>query len=104
MSPMAKKKQFKKHKLKHGEQEPAAESRETRQVEAPKPKQRVASPIAARAITGAGNLTERDFSYVGRDLRKVLILAASLIAAELVLWVLFSHTGLGTKVYQVIQP
>ena len=102
MAQMAKKKQLKKHKLKHGEQEQAIQPVQKEAAS----KARLQSPasVPARAMTGSGTTTERDFSYVGADLRKILILAACLISAELVLWILFSHTGMGTKVYQVIQP
>ena len=41
----------------------------------------------------------RDFSYVGADLRRIGALAASLVTAEVVLWLLFTHTGAGNIVY-----
>jgi hypothetical protein len=104
MAQMAKKKQFKKHKLKHGE--PSAQPTPSEGKEAPKakPKAPAIPSGVTKAVTGSGNVTTRDFSYVAGDLRRILILAVSLVGVEIVLWVLFGHTGLGNAVYQSIKP
>ena len=47
--------------------------------------------------------TERDFSYVGHDLRRILVLGGGLIFFLLILWYLFGHTGLGPAVYNLIK-
>lgn len=49
-------------------------------------------PVAATIAPG------EDYSYVGRDLRRLSVLAVSLLAIELIIWVLFGHTGLGDTV------
>lgn len=106
MAQMAKKKQFKKHKLKHGEQSTGvieAEAQETPKANV-KPKAPAVPAGVTKAVTGSGSVAERDFSYVGGDLRKILVLAVSLVAVELVLWFLFGHTGLGNAVYQAVRP
>lgn len=104
MAQMAKKKQLKKHKLKHGEQSTGVVSNESQEAPKATPKVPATPSGVTKAITGAGNVTERDFSYVGGDLRKILVLAVSLMAVELVLWFLFGHTGLGNAVYQAVRP
>jgi hypothetical protein len=45
----------------------------------------------------------RDFSYVGQDLRRIGILAGSLIALELILWFVFGHTSVGASIYRMVQ-
>jgi hypothetical protein len=44
----------------------------------------------------------RDFSYVGQDLRRIGVLAGSLLALEIALWYLFGHTGIGSTVYNLV--
>jgi hypothetical protein len=56
-----------------------------------------------RQVAAVGGAPSRDFSYVGRDLRRISILLLSLVVLELVLWYLFSHTGLGNAVYNLVQ-
>jgi hypothetical protein len=93
---MAKKKNSnKKHKFKHAEQSPAVES--SGQATAP-----VKAAVTAPAGKAAAS-TERDFSYVAQDLRRIAVLAGSLIALELVLAYLVSHTDVGPAVYRLIQ-
>ena len=90
---MAKKKNpSKKHKFKHVEQStPSAET-------ATRPS---SSPVFAATPRSAG--TERDFSYVMRDLRRIGFMAGFLIVLELVLAYLIGNTALGTAVYRLIQ-
>lgn len=100
---MPKKKQTKKHKFKHGEQSAGVISpAESGAIS--KPKAVVSGPSISKQTTGSGSITARDFSYVASDLRKILVLALSLLGLELVLWFLFAHTGLGNTVYNSIQP
>lgn len=100
MGAMAKKKQSKKHKFKYagevqGVSAPAAASVAAR----PAQLVRAAQPASVRAAVAMG---ARDFSYVGRDLRRIAVLAAGLVLLELALWYLFSHTGVGNSVYNFI--
>lgn len=44
-----------------------------------------------------------EFNYVGRDVKRILILAVGLVLLQLVLWYLFEHTGLGPAVYRLIK-
>ena len=103
MSAMAKKtKTSKKHRFKYAEPSVSAAAAAAPVVAAPAPASKVpaaAAPALAEAATVAG----RDFSYVGTDLRRVGVLAASLLALELVLWYLFGHTGVGNVVYNLFQ-
>lgn len=42
-------------------------------------------------------------SYVSGDVRRIGILVVSCVAAELVLWYLFTYTGLGSAAYSLIK-
>ncbi len=91
---MAKKNQNKKHKFKYTEPTGAS----------------VASARPASSATDAPNLskanaaaTARDFSYVGKDLRRIVVFALGLIALELALWGLLGHTSLGDAVFRFVQ-
>jgi hypothetical protein len=101
MAPMAKKKtQGKKHKFKYAETSPNVA------VEAA-----LRPPVAALGATGGqkGRLvngavsTGRDFSYVLVDLRRIVIMAAVLVAIEAGLWALLVHTQVGDMVYRLVQ-
>ena len=45
----------------------------------------------------------RDLSYVAGDLRRILILAIVLVGLEFLLWFLFTHTGVGNQVYNLVR-
>jgi hypothetical protein len=64
-----------------------------------------AKAASGTSVTAAviGGTTQRDFSYVGRDLRRIVLLGSTLILLQLVLWYLFDHTGLGSSVYNLVQ-
>jgi hypothetical protein len=101
MAAMAKKKtQSKKHKFKHVEA--AAVAGGMPQAEALVHEHATATtrvqPLHAAAITGG-----RDFSYVASDLRRISVMAVILIALEVLLWALLSHTGAGDAVYSFIK-
>jgi hypothetical protein len=55
----------------------------------------VSAPAVTTAIPG--------IDRIRRDVRRVLVLAASFVLLELVLWYLFSHTALGPAVYKLIK-
>jgi len=59
------------------------------------------APARARQAVAVG--PTRDFNYVGGDLRRILILAVALVGIELVLWFLFTHTGVGNQVYSLVK-
>jgi len=42
-------------------------------------------------------------AYIKGDVRRVLILATVFVAAELILWAIFTHTGLGSVAYSHIK-
>ncbi len=103
MSAMAKKKsQNKKHKFKYAEPTGlmAGAGSKSQSVGAV-PTGEVSTLKVARA--GAVVSSGRDFSYVGRDVRRIGIYAVSLVALEVLLWFLFGHTGLGATVYNLVQ-
>ena len=97
MAAMAKKKkQAKKHSFKYID--PTAAS-----VVASAGATQTATTEGAAAAPGKPRrevaVTTRDFSYVNSDLRRIGVLAASLVALEVVLWLLFTHSGVGNSVY-----
>lgn len=55
------------------------------------------------SAVSTGAATVRDFSYVLVDLRRTAILAGSLVIFQIVLWYLFTHTGLGPSVYNLVK-
>ena len=59
------------------------------------------APARARQAVAAG--PTRDFSYVGGDLRRIMILAVVLVGIEFALWFLFTHTGVGNQVYNLVK-
>ena len=97
MAPMAKKKySSKKHRNRPLADGAVHESAST-VAEAPSPQSAPARPKTAATVAS------KDFSYVAQDLRRIGLMAVSLIALELVLWYLVSHTGLGDSVYNLIK-
>ncbi len=51
----------------------------------------------------AAHTTDARLSYVGRDVRRVVVLVSAATALELALWLAFNHTGLGAAVYRLIK-
>jgi branched-subunit amino acid ABC-type transport system permease component len=102
---MAKKKQRKKHQFKATNLGSTASSQVaqssvetttgTSQAVAAKPAKVTRN---SQALAGV-----EDFSYVSVELKRVLILAVGLVALELLLWVLFRQTSVGTRVYEIIK-
>jgi hypothetical protein len=99
---MAKKKNIsKKHKFKHVEQGTAVSSSISS-----------ANTAAATITTAKGPVTRkpvfvnqavtRDFSYVVTDVRRIAVLAVSLVVLELVLAYVFSHTSIGPAIYKMV--
>jgi hypothetical protein len=105
---MAKKKnQTKKHKFKYAQPDSGVSSHATAQVnESAAGQNQPQSKVRMDRAANNGTLAMsgvRDFSYVASDLRRVLLLAASLVALEVLLWLLFTHTGLGNAVYSLVR-
>ena len=64
----------------------------------------VDSSTTKKAVAGGTTATaERDFSYVGFDLRRIAWLGGGLVLLQLGLWWLFTHTGLGPTVYSWVK-
>jgi hypothetical protein len=99
---MAKKKQTKKHKFKYAA--PTTGALNAPAVGTTAAASGVTTEVSAKPVQTVGLVTStgRNFAYVGQDLSRVGIFAVSLIAAELVLWWLFGHTGLGSSVYNLV--
>jgi hypothetical protein len=54
--------------------------------------------------SGVATATDaRNFSYVGYDLRRIAWLGGGLVLLQLILWWLFTHTGLGPTVYSWVK-
>jgi hypothetical protein len=84
---MAKKaKNPKKHQLKYSSPTGSAENRATTVAQ------------SKEAI-----LSGRDFSYVSGDVKRLALMAGSLLAIEFALWYAMGHTGLGNAVYNLIK-
>ncbi|HEY2003835.1 MAG TPA: hypothetical protein VGH44_01850 [Candidatus Saccharimonadia bacterium] len=97
---MAKKKnQPKKHKFKYTDAVPAETAMVPASPEALADAVTVA-PTKSRQAAVAG--PTRDFSYVSVDLGRIAVLAVVLVGLELVLWLLFTHTGVGNTVYNLV--
>jgi len=63
---------------------------------------------AVKADLGSKSVVKSDYvvenaSYIKHDVGKVLILAGLFVAAEIVLWWVFTHTGLGSAVYNSVK-
>ncbi len=92
---MAKKKhQSKKHSFKHAA--PTAPSTSAA------PSSTKATPASASASLAVGSVV-RDFGYVGRDLKQLLVFATGLIVLELALWLAVDYTPLGNIIYNLIK-
>lgn len=92
---MAKKKhQTKKHSFKHAAPTAPAASAVSGH--------KAAAPTRASAAPATSS-TVRDFSYVGRDLKQLLVFATGLIVLELALWLAVDYTPLGNVLYNLIK-
>ena len=98
---MAKKKnQPKKHRFKSTEiTEASTEGQPIVSASASAP---AAHKSAPAALAGSAAILHHEYSYVGPDLRRVLLLAGALVVLELVLWYLFENTGLGSAIYNLV--
>jgi hypothetical protein len=69
--------------------------------------QTTATAVVAKTSPAGGVATgtadERDFRYVGVDLRRIAWLGGSLILLQFVLWYIFTHTGVGPSIYNLVQ-
>jgi hypothetical protein len=92
---MAKKKQAKKHKFKYSD--PVSAVGGASLVKASQ-----AGEIRAPQSRQAGVAQVRDFSYVTSDMRRVLVLAASLVLLECLLYYLMNHTSLGPTLNRLL--
>lgn len=106
MAPMAKKKnQSKKHRFKYAEPtsglSASSGSNQPARTSQPQDTGAKAAALAGAGRTGVAAQT-RDFSYVLVDLRRLSVLAVALVALELILWYLLSHTSLGSAVYRLL--
>lgn len=59
-----------------------------------------AAPGASPAAPAFGYATAQ---VVKRDVGRVLVLAAGFVGLMIILWVLFTHTGLGASAYQAVK-
>jgi hypothetical protein len=59
-------------------------------------------PVRSRPVMAASAGVAHDFSYVGRDLRRIGIMAASLVTLEILLWYLVAHSALGPAIYRLL--
>lgn len=99
---MSKKKLQKKHAFRHTSTTSTStrvddHSHATPSAEAIKAPVKQASALAS-SPAGLG-----DFTYVGRDLRKIAILAIGFVAGEFILWYLMNYTSLGAMVYGILK-
>ena len=99
---MSKKKSRKKQQFKYGQAQqkpaPAVVGGETG-VE--RPALQAMQPSKGQAKQSQALAGVDDFSYVRQDLIRVASFAALCAGIELVVWLLFRHTGLGTKIYSL---
>lgn len=47
--------------------------------------------------------SEPQYSYVGREVRQILLISGGFVLLQLVVWALFSQTGLEAKLSQLIK-
>jgi len=94
---MAKKKNTsKKHKFKYVESSPISSVVET-DGESTSAMATHASRAAVQIQAGV-----RDFSYVGRDVRRIGLMASGLVAVELLFYYLLVYTSVGPSIYRAI--
>lgn len=61
------------------------------------------SQLAHGGGKNTSSIVAIDTTLIGPEVRRVLLLAGLFIAAELILWGLFTQTGLGTAVYSWVK-
>lgn len=100
---MAKKKKSKKHNFTYGKPgrsaKPVAPFAKTQAEPAPS-KQTAVSPGTPTSVASyeVAHLPE-----IKSDVGRVLVLAVCFVAAQIVLWYLFEHTGLGPHIYNLVK-
>ncbi len=94
---MAKKKNNspKKHRFKHVET--AAPS----QLDTVRIDGGAAAPAVMRVAQAA--VGARDFSYVAKDLRRIVVMVGSLVLIELAFYYVLTFTSLGASIYQLVK-
>jgi len=99
---MGKKNTAKKHKFKHVETGVGARAPEaTAQGAASASISSVAKSKAPNAT--AASASTRDFSYVGTDLRRIGVMAVSLVALEIALYYVLVYTPAGAAIYSLVR-
>lgn len=63
----------------------------------------LATPTPVAATSGSPSAPAARWSYVGSDVRRIGILATGCVLIELILWYLFTYTGLGAAAYGLIK-
>lgn len=64
----------------------------------------MAAPAATDTAASSGpSVGYATAQVVRRDVTRVLLLAAGFIAVMIVLWILFTHTGLGSAAYNAVK-
>jgi hypothetical protein len=101
---MAKKNQSKKHRFKHATPTEAVVSKSEFLSDTTATSGLSGKKLAtSSSLTISDQMSEHDFSYVGKDLKHIAILAVALVAFEFGLAYLFNHTGIGDVVYTIIK-
>jgi hypothetical protein len=67
------------------------------------PVTQTATSSAPAAVTAASTVGYATALVVRRDVVRVLLLAGGFIALMIVLWALFTHTGLGSAAYNAVK-
>ena len=70
---------------------------------APQTTSTVSGVKAVVSASSANAADERNYSYVGVDLRRIAWLGGGLVLLQLALWYIFTHTGVGPSVYNLVQ-
>jgi hypothetical protein len=60
-------------------------------------------PAPAAVVPVSSGTSAARTSYVAGDVKRIGILVVSCVAAELILWYLFTYTGLGSAAYGLIK-
>jgi hypothetical protein len=94
IGPMAKKKNLSRKHRPRAAEAPAASTPAVQPESRPAPRPMAAAPALA---------SSRDFTYVANDLRRIGVMAVSLVALEILLWYVLGHSSLGQAVYRLVQ-
>ena len=101
---MSKKKKAKKRFNKPSTSTPAAQTKATSIAATEVPAGAKTSKTApVPSIASSAIKVDPRWGYVGRDVRRIAVLAVICVGIELVLWLLFNRTSLGSNVYQLIK-